>query len=288
MPEVGLPHSEILYSDSSLRTELSLGSEERIKNMKLGRIAWFEEADFKSARERGMEFIELDVNDRAETFLENVDVIRSRSEAYQVPVAAVGRWGSDRISVDGIRQEELEYRLIDAAAALNCDIYITGCNYVQELSYYENCGLAISYFEKLIAHGKEKGVKIAVYNCRWNNFVCNPMAYTVIMGYLKDLYIKYDPSHCIYDGGDYLKEARDWGDRFIHVHLKGSLVIGGERFDDPPAGLDQTNWGAFLAILHAKGYDRALSIEPHSANWRGELGEKGIDYTIQYFRNLLL
>ena len=44
--------------------------------MKLGRIAWFEEQDFQDARERGMEFIELDVNDRAEVFLENVDVIR--------------------------------------------------------------------------------------------------------------------------------------------------------------------------------------------------------------------
>ena len=125
--------------------------------MKLGRIAWFEEADFKSARERGMEFIELDVNDRAGVFLENVDVIRGRSEAYQMPIGAVGRWGSDRICKDGIRQEELEleYRLIDAAAALNCEVYITGCNYVEELSYYENCGLAISYFEKLIAHGKK-------------------------------------------------------------------------------------------------------------------------------------
>ena len=84
-----------------------------------------------------------------------------------------------------------------------------------------------------------------------------------------------------------MQEARDWGERFIHVHLKGSLVIGGERYDDPPAGLDQTNWGAFLAILHAKGYEGGLSIEPHSQNWRGELGEKGIDYTIRYFRTLM-
>lgn len=259
-------------------------------DMKLGRIAWFEEKDFQSARERGMAFIELDVNDRAQEFLDNVEAIRERSAKYQVPVGAVGRWGSDRICREGICQEELEleYRLIDAAAQLGCGVYITGCNKVEELSYYENCVLAISYFEKLIAHGAEKGVKIAVYNCRWNNFVCDPMAYTVIMGYLKDLYIKYDPSHCIYAGGDYLQETRDWGDRFLHVHLKGSLIVGGERYDDPPAGLDQTNWGAFLAILYAKGYDKCLSIEPHSANWRGELGEKGIDFTIQYFRNLML
>ena len=73
--------------------------------MKLGRIAWFEEEDFRSAKERGMEFIELDVNDRAQVFLDNVDAIQKRSQEYQVPVGAVGRWGSDRISKDGIRQE---------------------------------------------------------------------------------------------------------------------------------------------------------------------------------------
>lgn len=258
--------------------------------MKLGRIAWFEEADFKSAKERGMEFIELDVNDRAGLFLDNIDTVRQRSLEYQIPIGAVGRWGSNRICKDGICQDELEleYRLIDGAAKLDCGVYITGCNYVEELSYYANCGLAISYFEKLIAYGAKKGVKIAVYNCRWNNFVCDPMAYKLILGHVKDLYIKYDPSHCIYDGGDYLQETRDWGDRFLHVHLKGSLVIGGQRYDDPPAGLDQTNWGAFLAILYARGYNGGLSIEPHSANWHGELGERGIDYTVNYFRNLML
>ena len=88
--------------------------------MKLGRIAWFEEKDFQSAKERGMAFIELDVNDRAQEFLDNVDAIRDRSVKYQMPIGAVGRWGSDRICRDGIREEELEleYKLIDAAAKL--------------------------------------------------------------------------------------------------------------------------------------------------------------------------
>ncbi len=114
------------------------------------------------------------------------------------------------------------------------------------------------------------------------------MAYRVIHGHLKDLYIKYDTSHCIYAGGDYLQEARDWGDRFIHVHIKGALTINGERFDDPPAGMDLTNWGAFLSILYAKGYQEGLSIEPHSDNWKGELGDKGVDYTIDFIRKLIL
>ncbi|MCI8462162.1 MAG: sugar phosphate isomerase/epimerase [Lachnospiraceae bacterium] len=258
--------------------------------MNLGIISWIREEDFAWAKNKGMAFVELDVNDRAEEFLEHLEDVKEFSKKYEMPVGAIGRWGSNRICKEGTCQDELEleYRLIDSAAELGCGVYITGCNYVEELSYYENCGHAIHYFEKLIAHGKEKGVKIATYNCRWNNFVCDPMAFTVIHGYLKELYIKYDPSHCIYAGGDYLQEARDWGKRFAHVHIKGSLVIGGQRFDDPPAGLDMTNWGAFLAVLHAKGYCGNLSIEPHSANWQGELGEKGVDYTISYIRPLML
>lgn len=258
--------------------------------MELGMINWIREEDFAKVHEKGLSFVELDVNDRAQEFLDNLEQTAEYSRRYNVPVGAVGRWGSDRIDENGIRQEELEleYRLIDATAYLGCDVYITGCNYVESLSYYENCTHAIAYFEKLIAHGKEKGVKIATYNCRWNNFVCTPTEFKIIHGYLKDLYIKYDTSHCIYAGGDYMQETRDWGKRFAHVHLKGALVIGGERYDDPPAGLDQTNWGAFLAVLHAQGYKGRLSIEPHSANWQGELGEKGLDYTIRYFRALEL
>lgn len=258
--------------------------------MTLGMISWIQEEDFKRVKEKGLSFVELDVNDRAEEFLEHIDEIKGYSERYELPVQAVGRWGSGRICKEGICKEELslECKLIDAAAKLGCTIYITGCNYIEELSYYENCSLAISYFEKLIAYGKEKGVKIATYNCRWNNFVCDPMAFTVIHGYLKDLYIKYDTSHSIYAGGDYLQEAKDWGERFIHVHIKGALTIDGKRFDDPPAGMDITNWGAFLAILYAKGYQGGLSIEPHSENWRGELGDKGVDFTIDFIRKLMI
>ena len=129
--------------------------------MTLGMISWIQEEDFKRVKEKGLSFVELDVNDRAEEFLKHVDEIKGYSERYELPVQAVGRWGSGRICKEGICKEELslECKLIDAAAKLGCTIYITGCNYIEELSYYENCSLAISYFEKLIAYGKEKGVK---------------------------------------------------------------------------------------------------------------------------------
>lgn len=258
--------------------------------MKLGIISWIKEEDFKEAQNKGLAFIELCVNNRHKEFLDHVESVKAYSEKYHMPIGSVGRWGEDKITTKGIREEELavDYALIEKAAYLNCNIYITGCNYVADLSYYENCTLAIQYFEKLIEYGEQLGVKIATYNCRWNNFIYSDPTWSLIHGYLQDLYIKYDTSHCIYAGGDYLSEAKKWAHRFIHVHIKGALIVDGERFDDPPAGLDQTDWPAFMSILYAKGYNGGLSIEPHSENWRGELGEKGVDFTINYMKKLIL
>lgn len=36
------------------------------------------------------------------------------------------------------------------------------------------------------------------------------------------------------------------------------------------------------------GYDKGLSIEPHSSTWQGELGEKGISYTTEHIKKLLI
>lgn len=259
--------------------------------MKLGIIGAPTEETFKTAADRKLDFVEfcINVTKNVDDFVNQIGEIKQWMDRYQVKVGSVGRWGSSRIDKNGIVEAEMEkdLRLIESAGELGCKIYVCGCNYVEDFSYYENCQLAISYFSKLIAYGRLKGVQIAVYNCGWNNFVDNSMAWTVIHGYLKELGIKYDPSHSRYAGRDYLKEMRDWGDRFYHVHIKGSLIVDGERLDDPPAGLDQTDWGSFMAVLYSKNYQAGLSIEPHSQIWTGELGVKGIDYTVNMMTKFL-
>lgn len=261
--------------------------------MKLGIIGLPKEESFIKAQQKGLDFLEFCINQgyNTEEFFEDLEKIKGWIQKYNVRVASIGRWKAEKIDREGkiIEPElELSYRLIDAANFLECPNFVCGCNYVEELSYYENCTAAIEYLSKLLVYGREKGVEISTYNCRKVNFIHNPMAWAVIHGHLKELGIKYDPAHSRYDGADYLKEACDWGDRFRHIHLKGSLIIAGERFDDPPAGMDQTNWGAFISILHAKHYRGGLSMEPHSSVWSGELGDKGIDFTIQYMRKLVL
>ncbi len=265
--------------------------------MKLGIISYrFERESFEKVKAQGLDFVEFCVNcdqeNRFQEFYDKSEGIRRDLDELGLSTGSVGRWGGDKINPDGsVHQEELhaDQTLIQAAAKLGCPVYVTGCNYVEGLSLYENYSAAIGYFQALIDFAKPYGIKIATYNCRWNNYVHSDPAWEVIHGHLPELYIKYDPSHCRYAmGADYLSEMKKWGKRFAHVHIKGSLIIDGERFDDPPAGLDDTNWGAFMAALYASDYDGNLSIEPHSAIWKeGELGDAGVSYTIEMMRKLM-
>ncbi len=262
--------------------------------MELGIISYdISENAFQYVDSLGLKNMEICTNDGTdiEDMLAKADSVAALSQKYGIKICSVGCWGVPRINDDNSFNEvwlQKEKMQIDFCAKVGCPVYNTGCNYLEGESFYQNCTNAIQYFKVLLAYGKEKGVKIATYNCRWNSFVHSDPAWTVIHGALPELGIKYDPSHATYAGADVLSEMKKWGHRFYHVHIKGSLVIDGERFDDPPAGLDQTNWGAFLAVLYAKKYDGVLSIEPHSENWSGELGRRGVEFTIRYIKNLMV
>jgi sugar phosphate isomerase/epimerase len=259
--------------------------------MRLGIISIPNEENFQKAKQKGLDFIEICVNEGqdVEAFYQNRSQLLNWKAEYGISIESIGRWKSIRINKKGeIIEEELErcFRLIDVASELDCPNFVSGCNFVEEISYFENCSAAIKFFSLLIDYAKPKGVKISTYNCRKVNFIHSPEAWKIIHGHLKELGIKFDPSHSRYFGGDYLQETLDWGDRFNHVHLKGSLIVNGQRVDDPPAGLDQTDWKTFISLLRVKEYTGGLSIEPHSPIWTGELGENGIDYTINYMRKL--
>lgn len=273
--------------------------------MKLGIITnKYTAEEFQNIKNKGLDFAEFCINYNGANpnshmdFLNKIDEIKQHIDSVNLPIASIGRWGGFKILKGNstnfqtlefnLEEIEIDKMLINAAAQFNCPIYVTGCNYIEDSSLFDNYKNTIYYFKDLIEYGKQKNVKIAVYNCRWNNYITSDPAWSAILSNVKELYIKYDPSHCIYSNGDYLHEIAKWGKRFAHVHLKGSLSIDGKRFDDPPAGLDQTNWKKFFSVLYSIGYDGTLSIEPHSNIWQGELGEKGINYTIDYMKNFIL
>lgn len=260
--------------------------------MILGVIGEPKEDAFRRAQEKGLAFLEFCINTGQDcrAFAAQAPEIRAWMERYGVFVGSIGRWGSDKFDSSGaLIEEELQnsFLLIDTAAELGCEVFNTGVNLVEGLSYYQNVTNAITYLQKCVDYGARKGVRVATYNCRWNNFVVEPKVWELTHGHIPALGIKFDASHTIANGGDYLAEIRDWGGRFDHVHIKGILMVGDDEVDDPPAGMDTINWGALMAGLYHAGYDRLLSLEPHSATWKGALGEKGLDYSIDYMRKLI-
>ncbi len=261
--------------------------------MKLGIIVDPTVESAKWAASKGLHYLEYCYNRGAD-----IDVLEARIPElkktyaeYDLHLGSLGRWAENKVGPDGeLLEESLNNtrRLIDIAVELGAPVFITGVNYVEGLSYFDNLNAAVKFLRFAVDYGKQKGIKVAVYNCDWGNWIRKPDIWRIVLEAVPELGIKYDPSHCInVHHGDYLAEIHEFGDKIYHFHIKGTLNISGDHVDDPPAGLDGTNWNAIFGLLYAKGYDGMVSIEPHSHTWEGELGDWGIDYTIQYISKMI-
>lgn len=261
--------------------------------MKLGIINGWDENSFNHVASLGLHAVEFCCNHNYDSMeiAGHVDEIKERMAKYDITVGAIGRWGQKRIDDNGeVIESALQHdkNLIDACSALGCPVFNCGVNYTQGKSFDENCQIAIAYFDTLIKYAEGKNVKIAAFNCDWENFVVEPKVWEVVLGALPELGLKYDTSHCRCRRGSYLAEMRDWGHRIYHFHIKGTLYIDGEGYDDPPAGLDDVNWGGVMTMLYTKGYDGMLSIEPHSGKWKGDVSEWGVQFTINFIKPYIM
>ncbi len=259
--------------------------------MKLGIIApSHDRKGLEYAKELGLSYAEFDINyDDVTGVTNNAEAFKKDIAELGVYISAVGRWGRPRINADmSFNQKELsdEKALIDFCAYVGCPVYICGVNYVEGQSYFSNITAAVEYIKTLMEYAAGR-VKICTYNCSWDNYIDKPHEWDIVHDHLKGLGIKYDPSHAINGGRNYMREIVKYGDKVCHIHLKGTINVGGVHVDDPPAGLDTINWGAFVSVFRKFGYEGVLSIEPHSATWQGELGDKGVRYTVEYFKRLL-
>lgn len=255
-----------------------------------------------------------------------LEEIKAAVEETGVEVGAVGRWASHILDANGdvIEEEWSEVKkAIDFGAALGAKYYLCSVAYVKELSYYKNITAAIKVLNQIVAYAKDKDMECAIVNCMMgDNYIRTPEQWKLVLDEVPGLGIKYDPSHSFVHGGEkgaYMKEAMEWGRHFTYCHVKGVIQLGDSdeaehwkmyelmmqdpelaeklrptmmmpkhNYDNPPAGIDSINWRAFFAALYMHDYDGYLSIEPHSATWRGEKGEKGVKYTIKYIRDLMI
>ena len=260
--------------------------------MKLGIIRGYNEDAFRYVKDHGLDFIEVCSNfdPESEDFIANIDKTKALIEKYELPILSVGRWNAEVVKDGEISADTvvLLKKQIDAVSAIGCPVFNLGVNRDEGISLYKNYVLAVEYLREMIEYAGDKNVKVALYNCAWGNFLCEPKAWEIVLPELPELMIKYDCSHSYGRRADYLKELNDWLPRVAHMHVKGSIIVDDKYVDDPPAGLDALRWTEIFALIYKHGYDRTLSIEPHSATWQGDLGERGICYTIDFIRKMML
>lgn len=263
--------------------------------MRIGRIQNNYTAEgFDLVKSTSLSFIEICCNNQteAEKLIGARDDIKAQIARTGIDVSSVGRWNHD-INVAGkIDADKLAVYLaqLDTAIALGAKTFVCGCNFASEVSLYKNYTVALDFLGTLTAHAKESGsgIKIAVQNCHWNNFIVSPEEWRVILGDNPDLWLKYDASHAYNRHADYLAEMSDYGERIAHFHVKGTTHAGTRAVSDPPAGMDDLKWGSIFSVLYARGYDGDLSIEPHSKTWQGELGVAGVEFTRKFISQFVL
>lgn len=257
--------------------------------MRLGFIAMMDEEDFRFALKHDFPCVEFNTRPGGvgEYAQAGGDVLKWK-EKYGVDLSSFGYFGAEYLS----EEKETRARAIaDARAAvetcakLGAPVLVMGAGSCPQrdkspLAIDEANRLGIEAVTPIVEKAEGEGLKVAFYNCSWSNFCVNESSWGAFLGTFPEAGIKFDPSHAIYRGEPYLAQMRDWAHRFHHVHAKGSLAVGGERYTDPPAGMDQTDWGSFFAILHAAGYQGDVNLEPHSAPWnRGEMRYRGLVFS---------
>ena len=168
--------------------------------MRLGRIQNnYTEEGFALVKEQGLDFIEICCNnaEEAEKIINARESVKALSLKTGIPISSVGRWNHD-LHKDGVINEEKaeQYKeLLRTAIYLNAKTFVCGCNYDPSISLLKNYENAVEFFGMLCEIAKKSGVKVAIQNCDWNNFIVSEKHWEVVLGARPDLYIKYDASH---------------------------------------------------------------------------------------------
>ena len=158
--------------------------------MRLGRIHSFDGASLDEVKAQGLSCVEFCRNndDEAKSLIAAKEQVLSDLARTGIQVSSVGRW-NHHVQTDGkldLENVALYKELLDTAVELGAKTFVCGCNYDDSVSLFRNYCAAVENFGELVEEGKKLGVKVAVYNCDWTNFVQRGEHWKVVLGELPE------------------------------------------------------------------------------------------------------
>ncbi len=158
-------------------------------------------------------------------------------------------------------------------------------------SVRDNLPLFKETYSPIMDHAEKRGIKIAIENCpmmnrfsmHGENIAFSPEIWEAMFDLVPStsLGLELDPSHCVWQGIDYVKAVYDFGDRIFHVHAKDMEIqkdvlarsgifglalsdvagLGSGWWRARTPGWGEVNWPRFFTALVEVGYRGNIDIE---------------------------
>ncbi|MGC8631867.1 MAG: sugar phosphate isomerase/epimerase family protein [Thermoprotei archaeon] len=189
---------------------------------------------------------------------------------------------------------------IDFASANGIDLLCTFVGRDPWKDVNDNLKLLEEEFAPLVDYADSKNIRVAFENCPMEKFpsgtnlAFSPEIWDEIFKRFPKLGLELDPSHLVWQGINYVRAARDYGPKILHVHAKDTEVLsdklsrsgifgqGWWRYRIP--GWGSIDWREFITALREGGYDGALDVEHEDPIFTGseERIKKGLKLGVSY------
>lgn len=209
--------------------------------------------------------------------------VRAAAAETGTVVSSVSIYG-DILRGDAAAEETLHgfEALIDSAHGFGTDIVSGFTGRVTDRPIEESIGPWKSAFEGLLARAEDKGVRLAMENCRmggtWKtgrwNLAIGPDAWEALFNEIPSasLGLEWEPCHQLLCLSDPVAQLQRWAPRVFHVHGKDAHidwevirehgVFGKAKWaEQRTAGFGDSDWTAIIASLAKAGYEGTIDIE---------------------------
>jgi sugar phosphate isomerase/epimerase len=209
--------------------------------------------------------------------------VRAAAEETGTVVSSVSIYG-DILRGDTAAEETLHgyEALIDTARGYGTDIVSGFTGRLPDRPIEESIAPWKAAFQRLLARAEDKGVRLAMENCRmggtWKvggwNLAIGPDAWEALFNEIpsESLGLEWEPCHQLLCLADPVAQLQRWTPRIFHVHGKDAHInwgvirehglFGREKWAvQRTAGFGDSNWTAIIGALTKAGYKGVIDIE---------------------------
>jgi sugar phosphate isomerase/epimerase len=190
--------------------------------------------------------------------------------------------------------------VIDAAGRMGVPLVNTFCGGDAALDVDANWRQALKVWPDLIAHARDRGVRLTFENCpmifsadEWpggHNIAYSPYVWRRILdAWDGAIGMNFDPSHLVWQMIDQARFIREFGPHMLQVHAKDLMIDRDGLYDrgilsagigwqvPRMPGLGDVDWNLIFSGLYRAGYDGSVLIEHEDRRFEGsdELVKRG-------------